>query len=141
MNTSTLLGQVIIVLTGIIMAVAAAFFLLDQFVYPYKMADIETPVVQSADPVLDTAITGTISKVTVDEMIVSQKALVTIETTSGETKHIALPADTRGECVKKPTVTMEELQIGATVVVSGEETSNGMIEPCKSPSDDFAIKS
>ena len=143
MNTNTLLGQVIIVLTGIIMAVAAAFFLLDQFVYPYKMADIEVKE-EALMPVENTiaaeSVTGTISKVTVDEMATLQKALVIIETPTGETKHIILPADSRAECIKKPTITIEQLQIGATVIVSGDETSDGMIEPCKNASDDFAIK-
>lgn len=141
MNISTLLGQVIIVLTGIIMAVAAAFFLLDEFIYPKKMADLEAPMPRAAEIVpADTSITGTISKVTVDDMATEQKAVVTIETTSGGTKQVLLPADSRTECVKRPTVTREELRIGATVIVSGEESQAGVIEPCKNPSDDFTIK-
>lgn len=144
MNASTLLGQIIIVLTALIMAVAAAFFLLDQFIYPYKMAEIElserVPAVVEAQMPVDDSITGTISKVTVDEMVPSQKAIVTIETAGGETKHIRLPADSRAECTAKPTVTIEELRIGATVIVSGDETSSGMIEPCNNASDDFSIK-
>ena len=144
MNTNTLLGQVIIVLTGIIMAVAAAFFLLDQFVYPYKMADIqvndEGALMDGEKAIAAESVTGTISKVTVDEMATLQKALVIIETPTGETKHIILPADSRTECVKKPAITVGELQIGATVIVSGDETSGGIIEPCKNASDDFTIK-
>ena len=141
MDTSKLLGQTIIVLTGIIMAVAAAFFLLDEFVYPKKMADLEAPMPRAADIIpVDTAITGTISKVTVDDMATEQKAIVTIETASGDTKQVLLPADSRTECTKRPTITTEELQIGATVIVSGDESKAGVIEPCKNPSDDFTIK-
>jgi hypothetical protein len=144
MNASRLLGQVIIVLTGVIMAVAAAFFLLDQFVYPYKMADIntaESPMMGiPAATISDTATTGVISKVTIDEMATLQKALVTIQTPAGETKQISLPADSRQECTKIPTVTIEELQIGATITVSGDESENGMIEPCKHLTDDFTVK-
>lgn len=144
MNNNTLLGQVIIVLTGIIMAVAAAFFLLDQFVYPYKMADIEVKdegaLKAEENAIAAESVTGTISKVTVDEMATLQKALVIIETPTGETKHIILPADSRAECIKKPNITIEQLQIGATVIVSGDETSSGIIEPCKNASDNFAIK-
>ena len=144
MNANKLLGQSIIVLTGIVMAVAAAFFLLDQFVYPYKMADIEpvtiVPVSDSYTEISDNTMTGIISKVTIDEMSTLQKALVTIQTPTGETRQISLPADSRQECAKNPAVTVEELQIGATVSVSGEESENGMIEPCKNSSDDFTIK-
>lgn len=43
MDISKLLGQAIIVLTGIIMAVAAAFFLLDRIIYPHKMENLPTP--------------------------------------------------------------------------------------------------
>ena len=139
MNASTLLGQAIIVLTGIIMAVAAAFFLLDQFIYPHKMPDI-APAAPSVTVVPDTTITGIISKVTTDEMVPQQKALVTIQTTTGETKDVVLPADSNAECVAKVAVSVEQLTIGATVLVSGEETSNGTIEPCKNASDDFTIK-
>lgn len=144
MDTSKLLGQTIIVLTGIIMAVAAAFFLLDQFVYPYKMADIEPvtmiPATDSDTAISDSTMTGIISKITIDEMATLQKALVTIETPNGEIKQIVLPSDSRTECVKKSTVTVEDLQIGATVIVSGDETQSGMIEPCKNESDAFTIK-
>lgn len=139
MNASTLLGQVIIVLTAIIMAVAAAFFLLDKYIYPHKMPDI-APAVPSVTVVPDVAITGTISKVTTDEMVPQQKALVTIQTLSGEFKTIVLPADSKTDCVAKIAVSVEQLTIGAIVLVSGEETSSGTIEPCKNASDDFTIK-
>ena len=148
MDVSKLLGQTIIVLTAIIMSVAAAFFLLDQFVYPFKMADIQAPAepdvpmmpADTVDAVVsNNSITGTIAKVTIDEMVVEQKALVTIETQDGEMKQVMLPADSRAECTKKPSVTIEQLQVGATVVVSGEENDTGMIEPCKNSSDDFTI--
>lgn len=136
MDTSKLLGQVIIVLTGIIMAVAAAFFLLDQFIYPHQMANLPAPGVEGG---VD-SITGTISKITVDQTIIGQKALVTIETVSGELKKVSLPADSRSECVAKPRVNVADLQIGATVIVSGTEIASGTIEPCAKPSDNFRLQ-
>ena len=139
MDTSRLLGQIIIVLTGVIMAVAAAFFLLDQFVYPYKMADIEEPMLQ-VRTIVDTSITGKISKISVDEMVTSRKAVVTIETATGETKEISLPSNTRMECPLKPSIVVSELMIGATVIVSGDTTESGMIEPCKNARDSFTIE-
>jgi hypothetical protein len=136
MDTSKLLGQVIIVLVGIIMAVALAFFLLDQFIYPRQMENLQPPVAT----ISDNSITGMISKITVDETVVGQKALVTIATLSGEIKKVSLPADSRTECVARTRVTVADLQIGATVIVSGTETAAGTIEPCAQASDDFKIK-
>ncbi len=136
MDTSKLLGQVIIVLCGIIMAVAAAFFLLDQFIYPLQMKNLPA----QSEPVRDDSITGIISKITVDETVVGQKALLTIETVSGERKKVSLPSDNRNECVASTPVAIADLQIGATVIVSGTEIATGVIEPCAKDSDDFKIK-
>lgn len=136
MDISKLLGQAIIVLTGIIMAVAAAFFLLDRFIYPRQMDNLQPPVAR----VRDNSITGTISKITVDETIIGQKALVTIETVSGELKKVSLPADSRNECLARPRVTVADLQIGATVIVSGTEIAEGTIEPCAQASDNFKLQ-
>lgn len=136
MDISKLLGQVIIVLTGIIMAVAAAFFLLDRFIYPHKMENLPVPSPQ----VRGDSIIGTISKITVDETIIGQKALVTIETVSGELKKVSLPADSRNECLVRTQVTVTDLQIGATVIVSGTETEPGVIEPCAQASDNFKLQ-
>ena len=136
MDISKLLGQVIIVLTGIIMAVAAAFFLLDRFIYPHKMENLPVPSPQ----VRGDSIIGTISKITVDETIIGQKALVTIETVSGELKKVSLPADGRNECLVRPRVTVADLQIGATVIVSGTEIAEGTIEPCAQASDNFKLQ-
>jgi hypothetical protein len=119
----------IVTLIGIVVAVLAAYYVLVEFVYPLKSADIAP--VESFSGI--TQARGTIIAIARDSESVGTTTLVTIIAAGDEHLRVRIPHNPSVQCRLLNTVDPAGLAVGDTLDVKGAVDDTGDIVPCKEP--------